>query len=477
MSLKKRTVHSIFWSAIQQFGRQGFGFVFSILLARLLLPEQFGYIAMIMVFININITLIDSGLTQSLIREDQENQSDYSTIFFFNLGMSVLLYTILYFGAPYVAGFYDQPILHNLIRWQGILIIIHALSLVQETQMIKQLDFKTQFFASLPSIVIAGCIAIYMAYTGFGLYALVAYYVLDAGIRSIFLWFLSDWKPQFIFKIDKLKHHFKFGLHLSLSEVLETAFNEIYTIILGKYFSPAHLGHFNRAYAMQRMPVSNISSILNKVTYPIFAKIKHNNSKLKEMYAKLLLLVVFCLTPVLLFLGILGEALFRLILTEKWLPAVPYFKILCLAGITYPLNSYNINLLKIKGQSEAILRIQILKKVVLALSIGFIFLWSMQGLLFSILFNSIIAFIINSYYSGKLIQFSTWQQVKLILPILLINFIVAGILFFLSKLFSYLPDSLQLVIGLSIGFSIYFILIAIFEKRIFLILKEIIRAR
>ena len=477
MSLKKKTVHSIFWSAIQQFGRQGFSFVFSILLARLLLPEQFGYIAMIMVFINISVTLIDSGLTQSLIREDQENQSDYSTIFYFNLGMSILLYAILYFGAPYVAGFYDQPILHNLIRWQGILIIIHAFSLVQETQMIKQLDFKTQFFASLPSIMIAGCIAIYMAYTGFGLYALVAYYVLDAAIRSIFLWFLSDWKPQFEFNLEKLKHHFKFGLHLSLAGLLETAFNEIYTIILGKYFSPTHLGHFNRAYTMQRMPVSNISSILNKVTYPIFAKIKHNNTKLKEVYAKLLLMVVFTLTPILLFLGILGEPLFRLLLTEKWVPAVPYFKILCIAGIVYPLSSYNINLLKIKGQSEAILKIQILKKVVFACSILFIFLWSMQGLLFGILFNSIIAFLINSYYSGKLIQFNTWQQISLILPILFLNLIAAGILYFISNSIIFLPDSLQLVIGLSIGFSIYLMLIAIFEKRIFSIMKEIIRSR
>lgn len=477
MSLKQKTVHSIFWTALQQFGRQGFGFVFSILLARLLLPEEFGYVAMVMVFINICITLIDSGLTQSLIREDISDERDYSTIFFFNLVISLILYLILYFGAPYVGGFYDQPILHNLIRWQGVIIIIHALTLIQETLMIKNLEFRRIFFASLPAIIVAGCVALYMAYKGFGVYSIVAYSVLDTGIMSVILWFISPWKPRFKFHTDKFRYHFRFGVHLSASNVLETLFNELYNIILGKYFSPAHLGFFNRAYAMQRLPVSNLAVILNKVTYPIFAKIKSNNDKLKEVYGKMMLMVIFLLTPVLLFSGILAVPLFRLILTEKWLPAVPYFKILCLAGIIYPLNLYNINILKIKGASATILRLQLYKKIIFILSLGMIVVWGLFGLLYGILLNSVLAFIMNSHFSGKLINFSAVRQIMNVLPLLIINFIAAVAIYLLYHYMVDWPDSMRLVIGYCVGFMIYFFLIVLFERRIFTISKEILSSR
>lgn len=474
MSLRKKTVHSIYWSSFQHFGRQAFSILFSIILARLLLPEDFGYVAMIMVFIHISMTLIDSGLTQSLIREDDDNQADYSTIFFFNLGVSILLYIVLFIGAPKIAGFYDQPILHNLIRWQGIIIIIHALSTVQGARMVKNLDFKTQFFAGTPALIIAGCIAIYLAYTGWGVYAIVAYTVIEAAIKSALFWYLSDWKPSLEFDIKKFKHHFNFGMHLTISESLETLFNELYTIIIGKFFSPEQLGFFIRSYTMQRMPVASLTVVLNKVTYPVFAKIKNNNQKLKEVYGKLLLMVVFTLTPTLLFLGIFGEPLFRFLLTEKWVPAVPYFKFLCIAGILYPLSSYNINLLKIKGKSDVILKIQLYKKFIFVLSLSLIFIWGINGLLYGILLNAIVAFLMNSYYSGKLIDFNTFQQIKLIIPLLFINFIAASAVFVFSKQILHLPDLLQLVIGMSGGYVFYFILILIFERRILKIGKEII---
>lgn len=477
MSLKQKTIHSIFWSALQQFGRQGFSFVFSIILARMLLPEQFGYIAMTMVFINISMTLIDSGLTQSLIREDDDCQQGFSTVFWFNLGMSIVLYFILYCVAPYIAGFYDQPILHNLIRWQALIIIIHALSLIQETQMVKRLDFKSQLLASLPSIVLAGCIAIYMAYEGFGIYAIAAYYIFDAAFKSILLWIISPFVPKFSFDLASFKYHFKFGSHLTLSGILDTAFNELYNIILGKFFSPAHLGYFNRAYSMQRIPVSNLSNILNKVTYPIFAKIKSNNAKLREAYTKLLLFVVFLVTPTLLFMGILGVPIFRIVLTEKWLPAVPYFKILCLAGIVYPLSSYNINLLKIKGKSEIILQLQLYKKFIFALSLSAIVLWGMYGLLYGILFNSIMAFFLNSYYSGKIINLSTWQQIVLILPLMLISLVAGLLIYFLYHQFEHLPDILKIVLGFSIGYMTYLLLVLIFEPRVYQIMREVIHNR
>ena len=477
MSLKQKTVESFFWSALQQFGRQGFSFIFSIILARLLLPEHFGYITMIMVFINVALALIDSGLTQSLLREDDDDHHEYSTVFWFNLGIAILLYAMLFWGAPYIAGFYDQPVLHNLIRWQALLIIIHAFSLIQSTQLVKKLNFRAQLIASLPGLIIAGCVAIYLAYTGFGLYSLVAYYILDAGIQTILLWFVSSFKPSFHFNRSKFLYHFRFGSHLTLSGILDTAFNELYNVILGKYFSPAHLGYFNRAYTMQRVPISNLNGLLTKVTYPIFVKIKNNDAKLKEANSKLLLMVVFLVTPTLLFLGILGVPLFRLLLTEKWLPAVPYFKILCLAGVFYPLSSYNVNILKIKGQSATILRLQLYKKVIFAFSLSAIVLWGIYGLLYGILFNSIIAFFLNSYFSGNAIQFTTRQQFKLILPLFIISFIVSAMLYILIGSFEHMPDLLQIVAGLSLGYLTYLILVYIFEKRVFGIIKEILEQR
>lgn len=478
MSLKQKTVHSIFWSAIQQFGRQGISFIFSILLARILLPKEFGYIAMVMVFINICTTLIDSGLTQSLIRKNEDDEKDYSTIFFFNLGVSIFLYTLLYFIAPYIAGFYNQPILHKLVRWQAIILIIHALSLIQETLMVKNLEFKKLTYAKLPAIIISGAIALYLAKRGFGLYSIVAYTILDSGIIAIILWVISPWKPKPSFHIENFKKHYKFGGHLTISGILESGFNELYNIILGKFFSPAHLGFFNRAYTIQRLPVSNLSNVLNKVTYPILAKIKHNNKKLKEVYSKLMLMVVFIITPILIFSGILGKPLISLILTDKWLPAVPYFKILCLAGIIYPLNMYNINILKIKGKSSTILRLQLYKKIVFILSLCLIILYGMYGLLYGILINALLSFLLNSYFSGKLISFDTWDQLKNITPLIIINFISGTLVYLFEKETAHcLSNFMQLFIGYSIGFFIYITMVYLFEKRILAIIKEINASR
>lgn len=457
MSLRKTAISGLVWTFAQQFGTQGISFLVSIVMARLLLPEEFGLIGMISVFVAIGTSLMNSGLTQSLIRSEKPDQEDYSTVFYFNLMGSIVAYFLLFFSAPLIADFFNQPILVNIIRVYCFSFIINAFSAVQLTRLTKEMDFKTQMTVAIPSLIGSGLLGMFLAYKGYGVWSLVWMSLFQAFLNTVQLWWKTGWKPSFIFNVNKFKYHFRFGYKLTLSGLLDTIFTNIYQIIIGRYFIASQVGFYTRANSLKQLPITNISGALGKVTYPLFASIQNDDLRLKRIYKQIMQMVVFVVAPVLIIMGVLAEPLFRFLFTEKWLPAVPYFQILCLSGILYPINSYNLNILKVKGRSDLFLRLEIIKKILTTLIISFTIQFGIEGLIWGQLFTSIIVLFINTSYTGKFIHYKLIQQTKDILPIILLAG-VAGVgvygLDFIMKSNNYI-DLVRLVLGGILGLALF----------------------
>lgn len=426
MSLRKTATQGILWTFMQQFGTQIIGFVVSLVLARLLMPEEFGLIGMIGIFMGIGTALINSGLTQSLIRTEKPDQEDFSTVFFFNLVGSIVIYLIVFFIAPLIAKFYRQEILIDIIRVYSLTFIISAFATVQKTRLTKIMDFKTQMLVELPSLLGSGTLGIYLAYRGYGVWALVWMAVFQSLLSTIQFWIRSKWQPSLVFNVQKFKQHFKFGYKLALSGLLNTAFGNVYHIIIGRYFLASQVGFYTRADSLKQLPVSNLSNALNKVTYPLFASIQNDDVRLKRVYKEIMQMVVFIIAPVLVIMGVVAEPMIRFLFTEKWLPAVPYFQVLCIAGILYPIHAYNLNILNVKGRSDLFLRLEIIKKLLIIAVVAVSIQFGVMGLVWGQVITSVLAFFINTYYSGKLIDYKALEQTLDILPVLVVAFIVGA---------------------------------------------------
>ncbi len=430
MSLGKKTLNGLAWAFSQQFGVQLISFFITIVLARILAPSEFGLIAMLSVFIAVGSLLMDSGLSSSLIRTSSASQKDYSTVFFFNLAGSVVIYFIVFFLAPFIADFYRQEALTDIIRVYSIVFILNAFYEIQNVRLVKVMNFRTQAIIQVPSVLAGGLLGIIMALNGYGVWSLVWMNILQSLLTTIFHWVYSGWRPAFLFDSVCFKKHFNFGYKMTLSGLLDVIYKNIYVLIIGKYYSATQLGYYSRADSISQLPTGNISSAINKVTYPVFASISEDNVRLKMVYKKLMQQVIFWNTSILVFLTVVGEPLFRFILTEKWLPAVPYFQILCLSGIFYPLHVYNLNILKVKGRSDLFLKLEFLKKALSILGIISVIPFGIYGLLYFQLFFNVITFYINSIYSGELINYPVKEQLTDILPEITLSAVTGLICYF-----------------------------------------------
>jgi len=439
------------------FGTQGIGLVVSIILARLLLPAEFGLIAMLGIFLGLAATLINSGLTTSLIRTENLDEEDYSTVFFFNLGVSCFLYGLIVLLAPYIASFYNQPVLTPVVRVYSITFVINAFSAIQVTRLNKCMDFKTQLKVSIPSLVIGCTVGVTMAYMGYGVWSLVWSAVIQSFASAVQLWYFAKWKPLWVFNIEKFKFHFHYGIKLMFSGILDILFTNAYTIIIGKFFAPAQVGFYNRAESLQMFPVSAINSIIGKVTFPLFATIQNDDERLKMVYKKIMQMVLFLVTPTLVLMAVVAEPLFRLLLTEKWLPAVPYFQILCFNGILYPIHSYNLQILVVKGRSDLFLKLEIIKKILTVVIILISFQFGIYGLLYGSVIGSVLCFFINTHYSGKFLNYTAWQQTKDILPIIFVSIGVGGLVLVSDLVLKnyYFIDFFRLAFGSVLGIILY----------------------
>jgi O-antigen/teichoic acid export membrane protein len=474
MSLRTQVLSGLVWTFGQQFGNQFVGFIVSLTLARLLLPEEFGLIAMITFFIAIGQVLVDSGLTDSLIRTKEPDNADYSTVFYFNLAISILMYLVVYFSAPYIAAFYNEKILTGITRLYALTFIINAFSTVQLTRLTKLMRFKSQALISIPATITGGIVGISLAYFGFGVWSLVWSQIMASSVSSVQVWFYSKWVPDFAFSPNKFKQHFKFGYQLGISGMLNKTFNNIYMLIIGKFFSAAQLGFYTRAETMKQFPVNNLSHVLNKVSFPLFAQIENDNAQLKRVYKQFMQASVFIISPVLIIFAALAEPLFRFLFTEKWLPAVPYFQVIFLTGILAPIHSYNLNILKIKGRSDLFLKISVLKKIFILMTILLALQYGIYGLLVGQVMLSILFFFINGYYTDIFIGYSLKHQIKDISPILFIASLSGVFVFFLDSILLPYFDFIRIIAGGFTGILILLILSHIFNIDSFTLLKKII---
>ena len=412
MSLGRQALNGAFWTYTEKFGAQVISFGVSILMARMLHPSEFGLIGMLTVFIALGQTLIDSGLTQSLIREKEPTQKDYSTVFIFNLTGSIIVYLLIYLAAPYISKFYEQEQLINITRIYCLSFIINAFSTIQITKLTKELNFKTQLLVSLPSLIISSAFGLFFAIKGFGVWSLVYMYLIQSTLKSLQFWFHSKWRPSLVFDKESFLHHFEYGYKLGLSGMISSIFSNIYPVIIGKFFSPASLGFYDRANAIRNVPLSQLISTLNKVTFPLFAKINEDDMRLKNVYKQIMQTVIFFIAPVMLILSVLSEPVILFLLSDKWLPSAEYMQILCIAGILSPFHIYNLNILKVKGRSDLFLKLEIIKRIIIILTLVISIQFGVIGVIWGQIINSVIFLFINSYYSGKLINYSLFQQIK-----------------------------------------------------------------
>jgi O-antigen/teichoic acid export membrane protein len=318
------------------------------------------------------------------------------------------------------------------------------------------MDFKTQTLIAIPAAIIGGIVGVILAYKAYGVWSLVWSSIVTSSVNSIQVWLYSGWTPDFIFSRVKFKKHFNYGYKLTLADLLNRIFNNIFLIVIGKYFSAGQVGFYTRAETMKQLPVNNISNALNKVSFPLLVSIKDDELRLKRVYKKLMLMVVFVITPLLIFLAVLAEPTFRFLFTEKWLPAVPYFQILCVTGILFPIHSYNLTILNVKGRSDLFLKLEVIKKIIIVIIIVLAIPFGILALLYGQVIISLLAFFINAHYTKKFIGYSGWQQLRDIFPTI-ITACFSGLIVFIIDQFGLLneADILRIIIGGITGILTY----------------------
>lgn len=437
MSLKIKTVNGLYWSFIDSFANQGVQFIVGLILARLLSPHEFGLIGMLTIFIAISQSFIDSGFSNALIRKKECSQSDYSTVFYFNLLISMLCYLLLFVFAGTISSFFQEPQLKLLVQVLGVSLILNSIAIVQRTILTKTINFKLQTRVSLIASTLSGIIAIIMAYRGCSVWSLVALTLGRFGLNSLFLWMWSSWKPTLEFNRASFNELFSFGSKLLLSGLIDTIYRNIYYLIIGRYFSAVELGYYTRADQFQALPSQNLNGIINRVSYPVLAKIQDDKDQLKRGYKKIIKSTMFVTFTIMLCMAAVSQSLIIVLIGEKWLPAVGYLQLLCFVGMLYPLHALNLDMLQVLGRSDLFLRLEIIKKILAVPVIILGIFFNIKLMILGMLFNSIVAYYLNSYWSGKFINYPIFEQVKDIYPSFLLATTVSVIIFLLGFIMNF----------------------------------------
>lgn len=434
MSLKLQTLRGIWWSTIERFAVQTVSFILGLIIARLLSPSDYGVIAMLAVFIAISQTFVDSGFSTALVRKIDRSESDNSTVFYFNIVVGLAVYVVMFFAAPFIAEFYQTPLLTPVTRVVSVTLIFSSFCVVQQALLTAKMDFKSQAKISLLSAIISGGVGIALAYYGYGVWALVVQTVVASLLRMVLLWVFSRWRPRAPFSKSSFRELFSFGSKLLASGLLDTLYNNAYTIVIGKLFSAASLGLYSRANQFAQFPSSNITGIIQRVTFPVLSSIQNEDERLRINYRKLIRMSGFIIFPLMIGLAAVANPLIEILLTEKWIGAVIYLQIICFAMMWFPIHAINLNLLQVKGRSDLFLRVEIIKKII---GISILCITIPMGLLamcYGRVVSSLLALIINTYYTGKLINVGFVIQMCDLLPSL-IKSLIMGLLVWVVIMF------------------------------------------
>lgn len=455
--LKEKTISGVKWNALGRFSTQGISFVIGLLLARRLSPSDYGVVGMLGIFFAIAQTFIDSGFGSALIRKKDCSDEDFSTAFYFNIAVGIVSFITLFLSAPYIAKFFDTPILLDVTRVLSVNLFINSLTIVQHAKLNTAIDFKSQAKVSLLSTLISGIIGLAMAYSGFGVWSLVYQSVSLAIVRAILLWHATQWRPQRTFSRDSFRYLFGFGSKILSAGLLHTVYANLTTILIGKFYTAKDLGYYSRGESLATLPSSNITGILQSVTYPILAKIQDDDTRLIQAYRKYISMTSMVIFFGMCLLAALAKPFILTLLTDKWANSIIYLQVFCFAWMFDHLCALNLNILYVKGRSDLVLRLEIIKKTISISMIVAAIPFGVLAICISRAVYTQIAVIINTYYTGKLYGLGYFDQVRDFIKYLLFSLFAVAPAFLLT--YSALPSIVVLIVGGILASGIYLLLL------------------
>ena len=471
-SLKDKTIKGVAWSGIDNVAQFGVSFIVSIVLARLLSPDDYGLIGIIAIFTNVCNALIDGGFGTAIIRTKNASEEDYNTAFIVNLGVSIVLYIGVFLSAPYIADFFHREELTSLTRWSTLSMIIGALAIVQRTRLTKRIDFKSQTKVTIISVSISGIIGILLAILGFGVWSLVAQGLIAQSLRTSLLCLYNKWMPRFLFSRESFSRLFGFGWKIVLSTLLDTVWKELYQVVVGRFYSPAALGQYTRSKQFSTLFSSNLTSVIQRVTYPVLSDIQDDKERMVSSYRRIIKVTMFVTAVCMFFLGAVSEPLLYCLIGPKWHEAAIYLPLICISGSLYPLHAINLNMLAVQGRSDLCLGIEVIKKIIGIAPLYVCICWGIMPMLYVNLVTGVIAFFLNSYYSGRLIGYSSLMQLKDIAP----SYCIAAIVSVIVYIMNFLPITYWVILPLQIllGIILLFIICETKKTSEYLEVKEMV---
>lgn len=467
------TITNFIWRFAERCGAQLVTFIVSIVLARLLAPEDYGVIALVTVFTTILQVFIDSGLGTALIQKKDADDLDFSSVFYFNLVVCLALYGVMFLAAPSIARFYSNPIYVPLVRVLSLTLIISGVKGIQQSYVSRHMIFKRFFFSTLGGTLVSAVAGIVLAYAGFGVWALVAQYLCNAVIDTMILWITVPWRPKFIFSLKRLKRLLSYGWKILASSLLDTVYNNLRSLLIGKIYSSSDLAYYNQGDKFPNVIVSNINTSIDSVLLPTMSDVQDNHIAVKNMTRRAIMTSIYIMAPLMMGLAFCAEPVVRLVLTDKWLPCVPYLRIFCITYMFWPIHTANLNAIKAMGRSDLFLRLEIAKKVVGMILLLATMRISVMAMACSMIVSSITSQIINSYPNWKLLKYSYLEQLRDIIPSILLA-VGMGVIVSLISLLP-LGTLATLLLQILLGGVIYITGSALFKLESFEYLLQTIR--
>lgn len=462
------------WRLFERVGAKGVELIVSLVLAKMLDTELFGSIVLVLVVINIMQVFVDSGLGNALIQKKDSDNKDFSTVFFFNIVFCAVLYTILYFTAPYFAAFYDDLSLTPVIRVLGLTVVISGVKNVQIAYVSKTMQFKRFFFSTLGGTIFAAIAGLVLAYNGYGIWAIVVQSVSNTAIDTVILWITVKWKPEFYFSFKRLKILFAYGWKLLVSQLLDTGYTQLRSLIIGKKYTKDDLAYYDRANQFPGFITANINTSIDSVLFPAMSDVQDDKERVKSMTKRAMKTSIFLMAPMMAGLSCCARPIVKLLLNETWLPLIPYMIVLCISYTFYPLHTANLNAIKALGRSDKFLILEIIKKAV-GMVLLLVSMWyGVMAIAISLLVSDIICQIINSWPNKKLINYGYFEQLKDITPSIILAWVMGGIVYCVS--FLGLNDILTLVIQIPLGVAIYTLGAKLFKMESFDYLLVVIKS-
>lgn len=452
-NLQNKTFSGITWTFAKHLSLQLFGFIQGIILARILEPSAYGLIAMTQIFFAVSSVFIDSGFSNALRRKNDRTEMDYSTVFITNVVLTFFFAGLLVFFAPFIASFYKEPILAKIVRANAILLVLNSFNATQGTRMKIHFQFKELSIISVIVNVTVGLASIGCAFAGFGVWSLIWPNYLAPLMYIILYWHYQHWRPKIQFSWQSWKEFFAYGSRLLASSLLDTVFKNIYPIIIGKKFSATDLGYYNRARGYSNLPSQTFQSVVGQVSFQVLSEIQDDDERLRAGYRRLIRMAAFVVFPLMVGLAVVARPAVIVLITDKWEACIPMLQILCFSSMWYPIHALNLSLLQVKGRSDLFLRLEIIKKVILLIAIFIAVPFGVIGICVSSIITSLIALVINTYYTGKIINMGFVAQMKDLVPMLLQSLLMGAIVWISIR---YIPSMIaKLMIGIIIGGTFY----------------------